>query len=109
MRTLGLALGLMVLAPAVALAQQPGTSPSDTLTRAQLETLCSRNPASPACAELRRELPPTTTGTLPGPGNPNRPSDGVAGSSDGVSGSAAGGITRQGNPANAGGSPRSGQ
>lgn len=103
MRSLKLALGLLVVSSTVALAQ------SESLRRSQLESICSRNPASPACEELRRELPETTTRTVPGPGTPNRPGEGASGSSEGVSGAGAGGVTPQGNPANSGGSPRSSQ
>lgn len=93
------AAGLAML-PLTALAQ------SSAQEKARLETQCSQNPTSAACAELRRELPSTTTGTAPGPGNPNRPADpgaGAGGAGSGVSGAAAGGITPQGNPSAAGG------
>ena len=89
-----LALAVAASLPTLAIAQ---TSPN---SKAQLETLCSQNPQSAACDELRRAVPPTTTGTLPGPGNPNRPPDGVAtsGPSGGVAGAGPGGITPGGNP-----------
>lgn len=90
----------LALLPVTAMAQ------SSVQEKSRLETQCSQNPGSAACAELRRELPQTTTGTLPGPGNPNRPGEGATGAGgvgSGVSGAGAGGITPQGNPSAAGG------
>lgn len=86
-----------------------GMAQATTSEKSRLETECSQRPGSAACAELRRELPPTTTGTIPGPATPNRPGSGATGSSDGTAGAGAGGVTPQGNPANSGGSPRSSQ
>lgn len=101
MRTYFIAIAALAAIPATAMAQ------SSTQEKARLETQCSQNPASEACRQLRRELPPTTTGTVPGPGNPNRPGAGGSGvgggEGSGVSGAGAGGVTPQGNPSAAGG------
>jgi hypothetical protein len=104
MRNILIATALLITAPAAVMAQ--ATMPDATVQeKSRLETLCSQNPASAACAELNRRTPPTTTGTIPGPGNPNRPASGSTPGS-GVSGSGAGGITPGGNPSDAGGGPR---
>jgi len=101
MRKILIAALFAVTVPTIAMAQPSSQE------KARLETECSQRPGSAACVELRNETSPTTTGTLPGPGNPNRPGSGSFGSSDGVAGSGAGGITPGGNPASSGGSPRS--
>jgi len=96
-----IAVAALAAVPATAMAQ------SSAQEKARLETQCSQNPASAACQELRSALPSTTTGTVPGPGNPNRPGAGGSGvgggEGSGVSGAGAGGITPQGNPSAAGG------
>ena len=99
-----------VLAAAAVLALgAPQVMAQSVQEKSALEAQCSRQPGSAACEQLRRELPPTTTGTVPGPSTSNRPGSGATGSSDGVSGAGAGSVTRQGNPASAGGSPQSSQ
>lgn len=106
MRNYIIAIAALAALPAAAMAQ------SSVQEKSRLETQCSQNPTSAACAELRRELPPTTTGTVPGPGNPNRPggaATGAGGEGSGVSGAGAGGVTPQGNPSTAGGGTQTSQ
>ena len=97
----------IILTALIAAAMPTFALAQGTREKSRLETECSQKPGSDACVQLRRGTSPTTTGTIPGPSNPNRPGEG--GSSEGVSGAGAGGVTPGGNPANAGGSPQSSQ